>query len=248
MNKLFKHFGFWVLLPVAAVQGLWLRRTAIRLPEATGARSGISGHGERLQLLAMGDSIIAGVGTGIMERSLPVQFADALAKARHRSVHWQIEGANGADISDLQRNIGQLKPGQKADVILISIGVNNVTGLSSTRYWRCQVSQLVLKLRAHWPKAKIIFAGLPPMGRFPLPPQPLRFTLGLRATTLDSIAAGIISRQAGMLYIPTDINPLEQDFCEDGFHPSAESCGNWARELAQRFEADNLDESDSGRG
>ena len=240
MNKLFKHLGFWVLLPLSAVQGLWLRRSAIRLPEATGARSGISGHGKELHLLAMGDSIIAGVGTGIMERSLPVQFAAALARARHCCVHWQIEGANGADISDLQRNIETSKAGQKADVILISIGVNDVTGLSSTRYWRCQVTQLVLKLRKHWPKAKIIFAGLPPMERFPLPPQPLRFTLGLRATTLDSIAAGIISRQVGMLHIPTDINPLTQEFCGDGFHPSAESCAIWAKVLAQRFEADNL--------
>ena len=240
MNRLFKRLGFWPLLPLSAVQGLWLRRTAVRLPEATGARSGISGQGQTFHLLAMGDSIIAGVGTGTMEHSLPVQFADALAKIRQCSVQWFVEGANGADISDLRHAIRQLHRTQQADVILISIGVNDVTGLSSTRYWRFQFEQLVTELREKWPQARVIFAGLPPMGQFPLPPQPLRFTLGHRAARLDDIAADIISLQAGMLHIPTDINPLTQEFCEDGFHPSAESCANWASVLAQRFEADNL--------
>ena len=247
-----KHFSkrliFWLLLPVSALQGLWLRRTAIRLPEATGPRKGMLGTGEKIQLLALGDSIIAGVGTGTMEHSLPVQFANALAATRMCSVQWRVEGSNGADISDLRHSIKQLHRDQRADVILISIGVNDVTGLSSTRYWRTQTKQLMLELRNKWPLAEVIFAGLPPMGQFPLPPQPLRFTLGQRAATLDAIAAGIISRQAGMLHIPTDISPLEQEFCEDGFHPSAESCANWASVLAQRFEADKLDRSVSGRG
>jgi hypothetical protein len=43
-----------------------------------------------------------------------------------------------------------------------------------------------------------------------------------------------------MLHIPTDIDPVAQEFCEDGFHPSAQACASWAIELAQRFEADNL--------
>jgi len=240
MKHLAERIGFWLLLPLSGVQGLCLRRSAIRLPEATGARSGTLGQGQTLHLLAMGDSIIAGVGTGSMEYSLPVQFAEALAKTRQCSVQWQVEGANGADISDLRQTMSQLHISRQADVILISIGVNDVTGLSSTRYWSSQVNQLVTELRAKWPQAKVIFAGLPPMGQFPLPPQPLRFTLGYRAARLDDIAAGIISQQAGMLHIPTDIKPLAQEFCEDGFHPSAESCANWAAELAQRFEAANL--------
>jgi lysophospholipase L1-like esterase len=248
MKNLFNHLGFWLLLPLSAMQGLWLRKTAIRLPEASGVRTGICGRGEKLHLLALGDSIIAGVGTGLIEYSLPVQFADSLAISRECSVCWHIEGANGADISDLRQSITQLTPGQPADVILISIGVNDVTGLSSTGKWRRQVNLLVLELREKWPKANVIFAGLPPMGHFPLPPQPLRFTLGQRAATLDSIAANIISRQNGMQHIPTNINPLEQEFSDDGFHPSAESCRYWASVLAQRFEADNLGVSVSDRG
>lgn len=240
MKNLSQRLVFWLLLPLSAMQGLWIRRTALRLPEASGARAGIVGQGEELHLLALGDSIIAGVGTGSVAKSMPVQFAQALASTRKCSVRWQVIGANGANISDLRRSIHQLTGQQHADLILISIGVNDVTGLSSTRQWRYQVNQLVSQLNEKWPRARVIFVGLPPMGKFPLPPQPLRFTLGQRASTLDSIAAEIITKQELMLHVPTEINPGEQEFCEDGFHPSAESCAYWASVLAQRFEADNL--------
>ncbi len=248
MNRLLKRLGFWILLPVSALQGLRLRRTAIRLPEASGARTGVCGQGEALYLLALGDSIIAGVGTGHMAFSLPVQFAQALAETRQCAVHWQVNGKNGADISDLRHSIGQLPDDVKANVILISIGVNDVTGLSSTRQWRSRLEQLVVEIRNRWPQARVIFAGLPPMGCFPLPPQPLRFTLGQRAASLDAIAAGVIAAQSGMLHIATDINPLQDEFCADGFHPSADSCAIWAKQLAQKFEADNVGGPVPGKG
>lgn len=240
MNGLFKELAFWLSLPVAAVQGLWLRRTAPRLPEASGARNGIAGTGADLHLLALGDSIIAGVGTGAMEHSLPVRYANALAATRACTVRWRAEGANGADITDLRQRIGGLPGECRADLVLISIGVNDVTGLSSKRHWRSQLERLAVDIRTRWPQAGVVFAGLPPMGSFPLPPQPLRFTLGRRAATLDAIAAEIIAKQAGMLHVPTSISPLEHEFCEDGFHPSAKSCAFWASVLAQKTEAANL--------
>jgi lysophospholipase L1-like esterase len=248
MKHLPARVGFWLFLPVSAVQGLWLRKTATRLPEASGDRTGVCGQGTPIYLLAMGDSIIVGVGTGTTDRSLPVQFAQALAEIQRGSVQWRLEGKNGADISHLRQRINRLDQNQKADLILISIGVNNVTGLSSTREWRSQFKALVAELNTKWPKARVIFTGLPPMGRFPLPPQPLRFTLGLRAASFDRIAAEVVSQHPKMLHVPTDIDPVEQEFCEDGFHPSAESCAYWAKELAQRFEADNLDSLNSVKG
>ena len=240
MSGLFRWLAFWSSLPVSAVEGLWLRRTALRLPEAGGARCGVAGVGPGMHLLALGDSIIAGVGTGTMEHSLPVQFAHALAASRACAVHWRAEGANGADIRDLRERIGGLPADCRADLILISIGVNDVTGLSSTRHWRSQLEWLVNDIWNRWPQAGVVFAGLPPMGRFPLPPQPLRFTLGHRAATLDAMAADIIARQTGMLHVPTDISPLEHGFCEDGFHPSSQSCAFWASVLAQKVEAANV--------
>ena len=227
-----RRLFFWLLLPVTAMQGLWLRRKALRLPGAPGERRGWCGDGQTLRLLALGDSIIDGVGTDHVEESLPVQFAGALAEELGRRVEWLIEGQTGNTIDDVMNCLEAVEEGYAADIVLLSVGVNNVTGLTSTRNWRSKLEQLLVRLGERFPDARIIFAGLPPMSRFPLPPQPLRFSLGLRATTLDRIASSVIARHPNARHVPTSINPAEHGFCEDGFHPSAESCTLWARELA----------------
>jgi lysophospholipase L1-like esterase len=234
------RIGFWLLLPISALQGLWLRFTAIRLPEASGDKTGVCGSGEPLHLLAMGDSIIAGVGTGTVTRSMPVQFAEALAASEACRVHWQVAGANGADISDLRKQLNYFSDQKHLDFVLISIGVNDVTGLSSTRHWKSQLKALTKELRKRWPQARVLFMGLPPMAKFPLPPQPLRFTLGLRAATLDAICANLVANRPNMQHVPIAIDPNLHDFCEDGFHPSAKTCSFWAEELAQRIKSDTL--------
>lgn len=248
LRQIVEHIGFWLLLPLSALQGLRLRHSAPRMPEAAGKRSGVCGQGNKLNLLAMGDSIIVGVGLETMKQSLPVQFANALASHLGCCVNWHLEGKNGADIAYLRQQIANLDQHHAADIILISIGVNDVTGLISKRTWRLQFRKLVKELKGKWPHAQVIFAGLPPMDKFPLPPQPLRFTLGHRADSLDSIAAELISKQPNMQHIPTTIDAHNQSFCADGFHPSAESCSFWAMELAQRLEADNLHRQNSKPG
>ncbi|MBT8063858.1 MAG: SGNH/GDSL hydrolase family protein [Xanthomonadales bacterium] len=229
---MFGRIVFWALLPLSAAQGLLLRRRATRLPGADGPRRGAAGEGPPLYLLAIGDSIIDGVGAGEITRSLPVQFATALAAESGRKVSWQIEGRTGLDIEDLNERLESIDPPEPPQLVLLSVGVNDVTGLSSTRRWRRQVAALLSRLEARWPGVRVIFAGLPPMALFPLPPQPLRFSLGLRAATLDRIAAEVIDGFPNAKHVPTNINPQVHNFCEDGFHPSAESCTLWARELA----------------
>jgi len=220
------------MLPVSALQGLWLRRQALRLPGAEGPREGAVGEGEPLHLLAAGDSIIDGVGAGRMENALPVQFARALAGRMNRRVHWRVEGETGLAIADVLDRLENLKLAAQPDLVLISVGVNDVTGLSSTRQWRTNLIDLMEMLCRSWPGSLTVFAGLPPMSQFPLPPQPLRSALGLRASLMDRIAAQVIGRYDHAVHVPTRINPADHSFCEDGFHPSAESCNLWAQELA----------------
>ena len=233
MKQAFGSIVFWLGLPLSTLQGLWLKRTAIRLPEAQGQRTGISGAGKQFNLLALGDSIIAGTGTEIVEQSFPVHFAKAIADRHQYAVYWQLEGSNGRDIAQLRQSISTFEPDQTINMIVISIGVNDVTGLRSKKSWRSQLFALCDELRELWPGAKIVFLGLPPMGSFPLPPQPLRFTLGRRAEALDTITATIISGQSNMLHIPSVAGAAQLEFCEDGFHPSANGCRIWAKALAQ---------------
>jgi lysophospholipase L1-like esterase len=230
------RFSFWLLLPVAAGQGLWLRRHALRLPPPAGATHGQFGEGlPALTVLAAGDSIIAGVGADDQLRALPAQFAQALSADRHCQVAWHSAGANGADVRSLLSRLSEFDPEPAPDVVLLSIGVNDVTGLTTTRVWRRRLTRLFETIRTKWPHAVLVFAGLPPMEQFPLPPQPLRMALGMRARTLDQIAAKLLSSRDRMLHIATQINPEEHAFCADGFHPSGQSYAAWASALVQRL-------------
>jgi hypothetical protein len=79
---LLSRLAFWLMLPVTAVQGLWLRRRATRLPGAMGDRRGVSGEGADFHLLALGDSIIDGVGNS------PCRFSSLPRWPRRRAGAW----------------------------------------------------------------------------------------------------------------------------------------------------------------
>jgi hypothetical protein len=73
------------------------------------------------------------------------------------------------------------------------------------------------------------------MQYFPLLPQPLRWIAGLRASTLDAIAADIASRHTNVLHEPTTYTPAPHEFAPDGYHANAETQARWAGLLAQRL-------------
>jgi len=235
---MFHRILFWSLLPIAAAQGLSLRKKAMRLEPPPGNTFGLFGQqshnrfSKPLKLLALGDSIIAGIGATDQNQSLTAQFAKALAQCYEQPVSWKALGNSGANSLDLLAQLSNLQGEPPPDLVLISIGVNDVTGLHSSRRWHRGFSNLCEQLGARWPAARIVFCGLPPMGKFPLPPQPLRFCLGLRAAYFDRIAVDLVDKQAAMLHIPVLVDPAEHDFCPDGFHPSDSAYASWGEEMA----------------
>jgi lysophospholipase L1-like esterase len=150
-------------------------------------------------------------------------------------VLWRVEGTSGHDAQAVIGRLDSLEAGVRADVVLVSVGVNDVTGLSSTRHWRRSLQRLLGSIRGRWPDALVLFAGLPPMAHFPLPPQPLKFSLGLRAASLDRIARAVLRQDRRAMHVPTHIDPACHEFSADGFHPSADSCTLWGKELAEHL-------------
>ena len=172
-----RRVGFWGLLPLVAAQGLWVRRRAPRFADAAGPRRGTVGAGPSLRLLAFGDSIVAGVGAPTLDQALVGRFAGALASRAGRTVEWVAVGKTGARSADLRDSLLARVPPGPFDVVVVSVGVNDVTGLVRTRDWVHRVDAVIAGLRAHSPDARILMAGLPPLWGFPLLPQPLRLSL-----------------------------------------------------------------------
>jgi lysophospholipase L1-like esterase len=231
---------FWLLLPVVVVQGLGVRRRAQRFAAPVGPGSGRTpgaSGGPPLRLLALGDSIVAGVGAGSAETALAGATGNALAALTGRTVEWLGLGRIGAGITDL----GALLPPAEAtlpyDCVVISVGVNDITRLRSSQAWSRELSALLDLLRARNPLAVIVMAGMPPLHRFPLLPMPLRGILGMRARSFSHAARRVIEARSGMLFVPLVFDAQARDFSDDGFHPGPDSYLALGQALAQAIAA-----------
>jgi lysophospholipase L1-like esterase len=228
---------FWSALPALLPQALHVRATAQRLGPAEGPSAGlIDGNGAPLRLLLVGDSIIAGIGVPRLTQALPGQLAAALAECSGRPVEWQASGRGGDNARQVQAVLqAQLTARAALDIVVISVGVNDVTGLTSRRRWRAQIEAIHATLAD---RARLsVHLGLPPLERFPALPAGLRRSFGHRARVLDRIAAEQAGRVPGRLHLPMQVMPAAHQFASDGFHPNAEGCALWARDVALRIRA-----------
>ncbi len=234
---------FWGALPFVIPQALHVRKTALRFARAAGPRKGFVGEGQSLSLLGVGDSIIAGVGASRLSHALVGQTAAALAEMLHDRIDWTARGLVGATSEDiLQRLIPKL-PQQPADFILLSVGVNDVTALSTVSRWSRNLSALLCALHNHSPDAMVAVAGIPPLGAFPLLPQPMRALFGLRADAFDTAARSVTARHPNAVYVPVEIPPDTRQFAADGYHPSETGYREFGRVTAARL----IDGGTSGR-
>jgi len=222
-----------LLLPLALAQGLWVRQTVPRLPPAQGRRGAFGARTDSaLSVVGVGDSIIAGVGVERQERALIGHFARRLHARMERPVRWRACGLNGADSSTIRERIAPVAPA--ADVYIVSAGVNDAVRGVGTKRFSANLVALAATLRRKSPQAVLIFAGIPPLDRFPALPWPLGAVLGARAARLQEAAR---AAAPGMHAICFDFpaNLPAGGFARDGFHPAEAACDAWAGWLLEAW-------------
>ncbi len=226
------------LAPVLIVQGRRVRRLALRLPEAAGARAAVAGSGARpLRLLIVGDSATAGVGVARQRDALAGRLAahlsSRLGTETHR-VHWRLVARTGATTADALVLLDETARARRlqADVAVVGLGVNDVTGQVPPARWLRTLETLVQRLEQRHGVQLTVVSGLPPMHLFPALPQPLRWFLGATARRHDrALHAWARSRPATVVApMPALTDPALM--AADGFHPGPAACNVWADALA----------------
>jgi lysophospholipase L1-like esterase len=227
-----RRLTFWALLPLVLPQALWVRSRAPRFAPAAGPRSGEIGTGRPLSLLALGDSIVAGVGAGSMDQALAGATARALADRGPWRITWRSLGLTGAGIHWAREQARQLPQDQAIDVVVISIGINDVTGLVRSARWNRALEDLLAELHDRFPRAVVAVLGLPPLHRFPLLPWPLNAVLGLRARTFDALAQRAASVGDRRAFVALQFEARPEQFAADGYHPDPRSYGQLGEAVA----------------
>ncbi len=228
---------FWGLFPFVLPQALNVRKNAPRFASARGPKSGTVGAGKPLNLVAIGDSIISGVGASTLEKALVGQTAAALADELDVQINWTSWGSTGASTQKITQRLVPRLSDAPADFIIVSAGVNDVTSLSTVSAWEKQLTALLSSLKKHSPSALIAVAGIPPLRGFPLLPQPLRALFGVRGETFDAAAKKLIEKEKQVVYVPLEFEPRPEFFSADGFHPSEPSYKEFGKLMADKLAA-----------
>ena len=224
-----------MLGPVLLAQGRRVRRTALRLAEAAGDRTGLivieSGKSE-LKLLFVGDSTMAGVGVRHQTAALASQVASILANRLVRSVRWQLVAKSGVNTSQALEFVkGQeLLP---ADVLVTALGTNDVTSQRKSYEFIADYGALVDALSKRVGANFAVVSGLPPLHLTPATPQPLRWYLGRYAHLLDECLRRWIAPQRNVAYVSLQWASNPKDMAVDGYHPGENQYKVWADLVAE---------------
>jgi lysophospholipase L1-like esterase len=214
-----------LLAPILIFQGAYARFVTPKLPEADGAREGCSGAGKSLKLLILGDSAAAGVGVANQQQALLGQLVSKLTPLC--ALEWRLEAETGSKTADIIERLERMDE-FTVDVVIVSLGVNDVTGNVKLKTWLALQEQLRSILVLKFNAKVILLSSIPPMERFTSLPQPLRWYLGRKSKAFNLGLLDQSSRFSDLQYV--DVNfPMKAGYiAEDGFHPSDMAYNLWS--------------------
>lgn len=219
--------------PLLLAQGHHVRRNVPLLPEPDGLREGVEGTGPPLRLLIFGDSAAAGVGASTQRDALSGQLAAALKDSFE--VHWKLVARTGATSRDALHTLNEL-PAEPFDIVVTSLGVNDVTARLTLREWQRGQLRLISLLEQKFAARHIFLSALPPMHRFPALPQPLRWYIGSRAMQFNQALARLAGQRPGCKFVALGYTDLAtESMATDGFHPGPAVYRKWAEAVAEQI-------------
>ncbi|WP_163370085.1 SGNH/GDSL hydrolase family protein [Endozoicomonas acroporae] len=216
-----------LLLSIAICQGFHLKRSALRLPEASGER--LQARGSDFSIVHVGESPVAGVGVAEIRQGLTHQVIRNLTQDRGVEFDWEILAKNGARVFDSLTFEATIK---EPDLLIISFGVNDTTRFTSGSEFNKHMQACVHRFASD--NTRVFITSIPKINRFPLIPAPLSWLLGAKAYLLDRQLQKLC-QQEGWTYIHSDTNPDASLMAEDGYHPNESGCQVWGGIIADRI-------------
>lgn len=184
-----------------------------------------AGAGRPVDLLVLGDSVAAGLGSDRPKHTLGGGLARRVAKRTGRAVRLHTAAVVGAETSDLADQIDSLPDDYAAHVAVVVVGGNDVTHRVPVERSVAQLVRAVLVLRERG--TEVVVGTCPDLAALRAVPQPLRALGGRASRTLAvaqreaALAAGAYVVELGPTVGPFFAANPDEMFSVDQFHPSA---------------------------
>ena len=184
---------------------------------------------KKLRYLILGDSTAAGVGADYKQ-------GIAILTSQHISENYLVEMNNysvsGARVKDILDD--QIKRSQNIipDLVLISIGGNDVTHFSKLEEVKNNFDKVIQNLQSRNLYIKIVITGSPDVGTAFRVMQPLRFVYGIQSKRINKIFESFIEKYhltLASIYGGTRkaFKNNSELFSEDKFHPNEKGYKIW---------------------
>ncbi|HEV3473999.1 MAG TPA: SGNH/GDSL hydrolase family protein [Actinomycetota bacterium] len=184
---------------------------------------------EPIRLAWLGDSTGAGIGASGAEAAVVTLVASELG----RPVELRVLARSGARVGDvLAQQLPRLAD-VDADAVVVAVGGNDVTHLTSEDLFEAQYD-LLLDTLARLPSSTIVSVGIGDFGTVPRIPQPLRALVAWRGRALDELIRKVTSRH-DVAYVDLygETGPVfavdpGRYYAPDEFHPNDLGYRVWA--------------------
>ena len=212
------------------IEGLYVKYNGTVEPRPNTPRQAHTlGSGPELSYVVMGDSTAVAQG-GVYAEGYATKTAEFLAKTNRVTwINVAVSGSRAKDVAGKQLPQALV---HKPDVVLIGVGANDVTHLTSIGSVRASLASTIDQLRSQNPKVRIVLTGSPDMGSVPRFPQPVRWYAGKRTASLNSMVGKLADeKHVTFAQIAKETGPYfrkhPEAFAADKFHPTTQGYQLW---------------------
>ena len=187
----------------------------------------------QMRILVAGDSTAVGIGAATSEQSIAGKLG-----ARYPSADIENVSKSGRTLEGLQEALStHLSATSSYNIILLQIGANDVTGLTSKGHIRFRLDGVLSLATSHTKQLFVMTAGN--VGLSPVFGFPLRLLFTQRSLMVRSVFMTEVAKYTNATYLDLykskENDPFTQDipryYAADLFHPSGEGYGLWYEEL-----------------
>lgn len=207
--------------PLLAFQDGQARKKRFHMPVNSEQSSGnIPIVGTPLELVMLGETSALGKRSEDSRGNLHEETAEYFARYMENSVNWQTLGKNLISAHAARHQLVPKLFDLDVDILVLMLGKSDALNLNSPRNWQRDLGKLIDAIRLRAGGIPIVIAPMPPIGKMPMLPQPLRTIYRLRAKALDIATRQWVKQKDHVYYIGSRLRGGKELFANDGFNYS----------------------------
>lgn len=190
-----------------------------------------------LLVVALGDSVMSGVGAGTVTAAVPYVLATRVAAALEVPVRIRSLGRSGAKVADVvTEQVPRLTEDGPPAIVVVSVGANDTTHLTPPARFASDLRAVIAEGRTAG--APVVVSGIPDFRSLAALSAPLRYAAFTYGERIHRIQQEVADAEPGAVFVDVKAQSSEAFresrhlLAEDGFHPSAAGCTCIADALA----------------